>query len=130
MSNQTKLELNQHQQQTQQNTSEVSKDMQMLFGFFNKNIVMLKNMYIQHRLSEGKGLLSLCQYLWCEQTRHSFGRVVFHRPVHWHNMGLAPHPAVMEKGPDLYPDPAPYFRSLACTPLVRRDTAQALGPAP
>ena len=59
MSNQTKLELNQHQQQTQQNTSEVSKDMQMLFGFFNKNIVMLKNMYIQHRLSEGKGLLSL-----------------------------------------------------------------------
>lgn len=36
-----------------------SKDMQMLYGFFNKNTIMLKDIYIQHRVDEGIGLLSL-----------------------------------------------------------------------
>lgn len=37
----------------------ISKEMQMLYGFFNKNVMMLKDIYIQHRVDEGIGLLSL-----------------------------------------------------------------------
>lgn len=37
----------------------ISEDMQILYGFFNKNINMLKDIYMQHRLEEGVGLLSL-----------------------------------------------------------------------
>ena len=40
-------------------TASVSKDMQMLYGFFNKNTLMLKDIYVQHRVDEGIGLLSL-----------------------------------------------------------------------
>ena len=39
--------------------NQISNEMQILYGFFNKNIVMLKDIYIQHRLDEGVGLLSL-----------------------------------------------------------------------
>lgn len=39
--------------------AKISNEMQMLFGFFNKNVKMLKDIYIQHRVNEGIGLLSL-----------------------------------------------------------------------
>ncbi len=41
------------------NATNVSKEMQMLYGFFNKNTIMLKDIYVQHRVDEGIGLLSL-----------------------------------------------------------------------
>lgn len=36
-----------------------NQDINSLYGFFNKNIIMLKNIYLEHRLSEGNGILSL-----------------------------------------------------------------------
>lgn len=33
--------------------------MNILFGFFNNNIVKMKNIYLEHRLNEGIGILSI-----------------------------------------------------------------------
>lgn len=33
--------------------------MNILFGFFNNNIVKMKNIYLEHRLNEGLGILSI-----------------------------------------------------------------------
>ena len=33
--------------------------MQKLFGFFNSNIIKLKDIYLHHRLQEGHGILSV-----------------------------------------------------------------------
>lgn len=36
-----------------------SNKMEQLFGFFNSNIVKLKDIYLHHRLQEGHGILSV-----------------------------------------------------------------------
>jgi hypothetical protein len=39
--------------------SKTSNKMEQLFGFFNSNIVNLKDIYLHHRLQEGHGILSI-----------------------------------------------------------------------
>ena len=36
-----------------------SNNMEKLFGFFNSNIIKLKDIYLHHRLQEGHGVLSV-----------------------------------------------------------------------
>jgi hypothetical protein len=40
-------------------TNNTSTKMEQLFGFFNSNIVKLKDIYLHHRLQEGHGVLSV-----------------------------------------------------------------------
>lgn len=39
--------------------SNTTTNMEKLFGFFNANIVKLKDIYLHHRLQEGHGILSI-----------------------------------------------------------------------
>ena len=41
------------------NSTNNSSNIEKLFGFFNSNIVKLKDIYLHHRLQEGHGVLSI-----------------------------------------------------------------------
>lgn len=40
-------------------TSNINDKMSILFGFFNNNILKMKDIYLHHRLNDGIGILSI-----------------------------------------------------------------------